>query len=639
METVTEEQHRASVLNEASLISLIEKKGALPHLYEGTPIESGKAAAILLSDDILLTQRFCTDNPELCDSQDLWQALFQLKFPELYLPFLEVSFAFTSEGKTGIIAGMAASHRKPLFWRDCYLDLQNMPYPMTRHVETLINGDIICESDDASFWGSHMYLEVTLVALFESFWTVGVVLANLDTTRDIVAPALLMIPEGHKLMPCVLFAHEIFCSETLLVLMSERRVLSVALREATGMPQTLNMKEKALLYLIENHFPLDPGDVLCYAARKGYTDTVRLLLNPQPRIPRAESKICSGSPKECTTASWGNPCSQCAGKGLDIKPQTLWLQRAMTLASAGGHSGVLKLLLDHQGAEPSAKNNEALLVASKGGHADAVRLLLADSRFIPPSPKGEGDRDFIGAVEGGNPEVVLLLLNSAGVDFSSSYEKAMRSAVGLGHSRVVQILLDYAVERGFVVSLGKWRNVQWFHHPEVVSVLLGDGGIDPAAENNRAVCTASRLGLAKVVQLLLADPRVDPAFGDNRAIFFASREGRPEVVRLLIADPRVDPAAGSNAAIWAALEGVELHRNGERKKEYEDVIVLLADVPVLNSKRDRCVSYVPFGDYQRLSRSILKKIVRRREGALALIDARMGKLELIRRLNKSQHKR
>ena len=175
--------------------------------------------------------------------------------------------------------------------------------------------------------------------------------------------------------------------------------------------------------------------------------------------------------------------------------------------------------------------------------------------------------------------------------------------------------------------------------PEVVSVLLGDGGVDPAAENNRAVCTASRLGLAKVVQLLLADPRVDPAFGDNRAIFFASREGRPEVVRLLIADPRVDPAAGSNAAIWAALEGVELHRNGERKKEYEDVIVLLADVPVLNSKRDRCVSYVPFGDYQRLSRSILKKIVRRREGALALIDARMGKLEIIRRLNKSQHKR
>ncbi len=558
--TFVEDACEGTELKKVSLASLIDDGAYLPLLYEGKAVGGRMAVTILLSDDPLLSQRFCTDNPELCDSQDLWKALFHIKFPELYPLFLEVSIASITGEKRGVTIGRGTRSRRPLFWRDCYSDLQNMPYSMSRHIEALINGDIVLAPNGASFWGAHAYLEKTLADLFESFWTVGVVLANLDATRDIVAPALLMIPEGCKLMPYVLFPHEIFSHETLFVIF-----------------QTLELKEDALLYLIENEFSLSPEILLSCAARNGYIDIFLFLLDPPSPIPWSRM--------------WGS-FGAYVNQGNCRHHKALRLQEAVVLASAGGHSEVLRFLLDNTRVDPSANNNEALLSASKSGHSEIVQLLLSHPRYTPP-----GD----------------------------NYDGAMRRAIGFGHSQVVQILLGKGCSVRF--SDARFSSFAW---PEVLAVLLGrvveDGGVDPAAEDNRAVWSASRLGYTDAVRLLLADPRVDPASRDNRAILAAANEGHRDVVQLLLADPRVDAAAGSNAAIWAAVKASTRLHSSEVKNKYEDVIVLLAEVPVLDSQED----------YERLPLSIIKKIVRRREGHLASIDPRLGKLELIARLFASQ---
>jgi hypothetical protein len=74
-----------------------------------------------------------------------------------------------------------------------------------------------------------------------------------------------------------------------------------------------------------------------------------------------------------------------------------------------------------------------------------------------------------------------------------------------------------------------------------VRALLADPRVDPAADNNYAICRASYFGHTEVVRALLADIRVDPAAENNWAIQWASYYGHAMTVRALLADPRVDP--------------------------------------------------------------------------------------------------
>ncbi len=591
----------------ATLAALINKVDSPPCVYDGKIIDSEKAVSILLSDDTLLSQRFCTDNPELCDTQDLWKVLFHLKFPELYPLFLEVSVPFTSKGKRGIMVGVTSVSRKPLFWRDCYLDLQNMPYSMTKQVEMLMNGDIALESSEVSFWGEHAYLEKTLAELFQSFWTVGIVLANLDATRHVVAPALVMIEGGHLLLPYVLFPHEVFTNSALealftnrasKALMTELRVFDTEEQRERVLRRVFNMKEASFLYLMKNYFALSPEQVLYYSALNGHMDTIRYLLDPESLIPWDQRTMC--------LASHGRRIT----KGL--RPVDSWLQRAITLASSGGHAEVLRLLLLDKEVTPNANDHEALQMASFHGHGEIVQILLSDPRFVHSA----NTTPFLVACKRGHSEIVLLLLDSVGADFTSAYDIAMVDAVTRGHSEVVQILLQRGCD---VQSTTEWYRYRWFRNAGVARILLDGGKLDPAAHGNEAIHQASSRGLTEVVRILLADPRVDPASRDNRAIRLASLKGHPEVIKLLLADPRVDPAAASNDAIQNAVQCTLICRDGPIKEKYVEIIILLAEYPVLESKED----------YEILPRTILKRIVRRKG---LEIDASMRKSDLLYKL-------
>ena len=89
-------------------------------------------------------------------------------------------------------------------------------------------------------------------------------------------------------------------------------------------------------------------------------------------------------------------------------------------------------------------------------------------------------------------------------------------------------------------------------HTDAVKLLLADPRVDPAADNNEAIRAASRHGHAEIVKILLDDPRVDPSANNNDAIRVASENGHTEIVKLLLDDPRVDPSAYNNESIrWA----------------------------------------------------------------------------------------
>ena len=93
---------------------------------------------------------------------------------------------------------------------------------------------------------------------------------------------------------------------------------------------------------------------------------------------------------------------------------------------------------------------------------------------------------------------------------------------------------------------------------------LHDGGVDPAADNNRAVQWATAGGHLHVVRYLCelpADRGVDPADRNNQAIRLAVSGGHLDVVRYLCelpADRGVDPATDDNRAFGEAAERGDL---------------------------------------------------------------------------------
>jgi len=72
--------------------------------------------------------------------------------------------------------------------------------------------------------------------------------------------------------------------------------------------------------------------------------------------------------------------------------------------------------------------------------------------------------------------------------------------------------------------------------------------VDPSAQNNSAIRTASRGGHLSVVERLLQDGRVDPSAQNNSAIELASEYGHMSVVERLLQDERVIPTLSAMGA-------------------------------------------------------------------------------------------
>jgi hypothetical protein len=84
---------------------------------------------------------------------------------------------------------------------------------------------------------------------------------------------------------------------------------------------------------------------------------------------------------------------------------------------------------------------------------------------------------------------------------------------------------------------------------ELVNRLLQDPRVDPSADDNCAIQSASTNGYLAVVNRLLQDPRVDPSANNNYGIQMAAAEGHLAVVNRLLQDPRTNPVDATNYAL------------------------------------------------------------------------------------------
>jgi len=121
--------------------------------------------------------------------------------------------------------------------------------------------------------------------------------------------------------------------------------------------------------------------------------------------------------------------------------------RALRIASATGHTEVVRLLLD-SGANMYTCGDCALQSASENGHIEVVRLLLDRGAYLHT----RRDCALRVASSNGHIEVVRLLLDR-GAHFYTRSHGALRSASANRHPDVVRLLLEYGSKFEYPTSL------------------------------------------------------------------------------------------------------------------------------------------------------------------------------------------
>jgi ankyrin repeat protein len=219
----------------------------------------------------------------------------------------------------------------------------------------------------------------------------------------------------------------------------------------------------------------------------------------------------------------------------------------LRLAAAEGHEGLVTWLLSTGHIDPSDLNpklppvpsdrkaipDPPLFCAAAGGHVGVVRLLLEHPSADPNVTHKYGRTALSLAAENGHEAVVELLLEQPAIEPNMSNL----------HGRTP---LYYAAAEG---------------HEAVVRLLLERDDVDPDAASKygykktplaRAACEG-HLGIVKLLLAKGADPQ-HPADALS-PLFWAASEGHEEILRLLLAQDKVDPNAGDDTdrtPLWIA---------------------------------------------------------------------------------------
>lgn len=218
-------------------------------------------------------------------------------------------------------------------------------------------------------------------------------------------------------------------------------------------------------------------------------------------------------------------------------------------ACVKGQTDIVRMFLDEFDADPSVKDNFAILAASKNGHIDIVRLLLDDPRV---SLTTEKDDVLNMACKKGQLDLVRIFLADNRVDPTANDSQAFATACEGGHVDVVKLMMedsriDPSINNStaLIYACAKGR-------VEVVKLLLADTRVHPEAKDNQALRLSCESGKVEIPRLLLTHPKVDPSAEDNEAIRNACAKGFIDIVKLLLADSRVNPSDAENEAFIGA---------------------------------------------------------------------------------------
>jgi ankyrin repeat protein len=159
---------------------------------------------------------------------------------------------------------------------------------------------------------------------------------------------------------------------------------------------------------------------------------------------------------------------------------------------------------------------------------------------------------FYKACEDGALELVRSLLEQDGVDPAAQDHKALWLAARYGHMEVVRLLLQQNNADFIVRDNFSLRFAAARGYVDMVRLLLEQDNIDPAAQDSIALRVAAEHNHVEIVRLLLEQANVDPAAQDHEALRLAARCGHVEVVRLLLEQHKLVPAAQGNEALRSA---------------------------------------------------------------------------------------
>jgi len=195
--------------------------------------------------------------------------------------------------------------------------------------------------------------------------------------------------------------------------------------------------------------------------------------------------------------SRGSDVNQANGKG----------KTALMMAASSGRTDTAKVLLA-RGAAVDAQDVDgmtALMVAASGGFTDTSKLLLQNGANINAQNK-YGVTPIANAVFFGHPETVrALLAHNVRVERGAA-EEAMLIAAGLGHTSIVESLLNFGVD---INARGKkQRNALMaavsFNHPATVAALLArHADLDARDDDGKtALMIAEHAGKNDIIDML-----------------------------------------------------------------------------------------------------------------------------------------
>lgn len=245
---------------------------------------------------------------------------------------------------------------------------------------------------------------------------------------------------------------------------------------------------------------------------------------------------------------------------------------AVVSAASRGDMDILNLLLKHPRVDPSVRDNAAIRIAVKNRHFSAVCRLLRDDRVDPSEDCNYCIRK---ASENGDHDIVRNLLRHPNVDPSDTDNEALKLALARDHHKVVTLLLNdgrtrlsededlhilwKAIEKGagfggihamlkhfkrkspVLISSSIWKKILTHGRLDLVRLLMGNKfKVNPSVNNNEAIRIAARHGYYKIVEFLIEDDRVDVCVNNNEPLRMAARFGHYEVVQLLVDSGKVD---------------------------------------------------------------------------------------------------
>lgn len=220
-----------------------------------------------------------------------------------------------------------------------------------------------------------------------------------------------------------------------------------------------------LVQLLLQHFdPRWDGNILiCFATYFGFVDTLRVLLADQRVDPNANFNYPIIHVHGVQIASLLLNDSRVNPTVLDNEP--------IFHAATHCYSGIVELLMNDTRVNPSALFNRAIRVATRNGCVKTVRILLRDPRVDPSEA-------FIVSATSGRIKLFSILIQDSRITHSQ-LRLALKNASRFGRPGIVKLILRCSRSDPTSSNFSALNDAIYYHHTNVVSILLDDCRVSP----------------------------------------------------------------------------------------------------------------------------------------------------------------